>query len=65
MKIKQITSQYRNDFSAVMVCEHCQHEQKLTSGYDDDYYHLSVIPAMKCESCGCDREGRGTISITA
>jgi hypothetical protein len=57
MKIKRITSQYRNDFYAIMVCEHCGHEQKLGSGYDDAYYHQHVIPAQVCESCGKDRAG--------
>ena len=52
MKIKKIVSQSRRDFSAIMVCEHCDHEQNLTSGYDDDNYHRNVIPKMKCNSCG-------------
>ncbi len=51
MKIKTIKSQHRRDFRAVYVCEHCNHE-KEGSGYDDSYFHESVIPAMKCESCG-------------
>lgn len=57
MKIKTITDQHRNDFSAIMECEHCGHEQKLRTGYDDEYYHRKVIPAMKCEKCGLDRNG--------
>lgn len=52
MKIKEIISQHRRDFSAIMVCEHCESEQKLNSGYDDAFYHQNVIPVMKCESCG-------------
>ena len=52
MKIKRITNQHRRDFCADMVCEHCGHEEKLTSGYDDTYYHENVIPAMTCKSCG-------------
>lgn len=52
MKIKEILSQHRRDFTAMMVCEHCDAEEKLTTGYDDRYYHTSVIPAMKCKSCG-------------
>lgn len=65
MKIKRITSQYRNDFSAIMVCEHCNHEQELTTGYDDDIYHLYVIPKMLCQSCKRDRSGAGIVEISA
>lgn len=57
MKIKQITSRHRNDFSAVMVCEHCGAEEKLTTGYHDAYYHEHVIPGMHCRSCGLNRQG--------
>ena len=52
MKIKRITEQNRRDFRADMECEHCGHESKLTSGYDDTFYHTQVIPNMKCEKCG-------------
>ena len=62
MRIKEITSQSRRDFRAVMVCEGCGHEQKLTSGYDDRNYHDNVIPAMKCEKCGESRESLGIVA---
>lgn len=52
MRIKRIINQYRRDFSAILICEHCNHEQKLTTGYDDDNYHRNVIPNIKCGSCG-------------
>ena len=52
MKIKKITSQYRRDFSAVMVCEHCGKEEPNKYGYDDSNYHDNVIPSMACKSCG-------------
>jgi transcription elongation factor Elf1 len=51
MKIKKITSQHRRDFRAVLVCEHCGHEQ-AHSGYDDDNYHENVIPKIPCNECG-------------
>ena len=51
MKIKKIIEQIRRDFSALMLCEFCGHEQKLSSGYDDRYYHDNVIPGIKCKSC--------------
>ena len=52
MKIKEVLSSNRNDFTATMVCEGCEHEQKLSTGYDDDPYHKFVIPNQKCDACG-------------
>ena len=57
MKIKSIISEYRNDFNAVMECEHCERTYTLRSGYHDNYYHTQVIPAMWCKSCGKNRAG--------
>jgi primosomal protein N' len=57
MIIREITFQHRNDFAANMLCEHCGHVQKLTSGYDDHNYHANVIPRMKCNICHKDRAG--------
>ena len=51
MKIKQITSQSRRDFTAIYICEHCGSEKK-SYGYDDANFHQNVIPKMKCEKCG-------------
>lgn len=51
MKIKRIVSQHRRDFKAIYECEHCQHEHE-DSGYDDTYFHSSVIPKKECPSCG-------------
>ena len=50
MKIQEITNQHRRDFTATLVCEHCEHTQ-VVQGYDDDNYHRNVIPKIKCESC--------------
>ena len=57
MKIQRITFEHRFDFHADMECEHCHHIQELKSGYDDEYYHRNVIPAMKCKGCGKNRLG--------
>jgi len=57
MKIKTILSQYRNDFTATIICEHCNHEEKLTTGYDDNYYHTTVLPARTCSKCYKNRAG--------
>lgn len=51
MKIKNIMGQHRRDFTAIYICEHCNHEEGGT-GYDDNYFHESVIPKMKCRNCG-------------
>ena len=50
MKIKTIKSQYRRDFTAIYECEHCGHLEE-SSGYDDSYFHINVIPNMTCEKC--------------
>lgn len=52
MKIKTILSQNRRDFTAILECEHCRHEQMLEDGYDDSFYHRHVIPNILCKSCG-------------
>jgi transcription elongation factor Elf1 len=52
MKIQKITSQHRRDFTAIMECEHCGHEEVNRYGYDDDNYHRNVIPNMECGQCG-------------
>ena len=57
MKIKTILNQHRNDFTALMECEHCKRTEKLTTGYHDDYYHNRVIPAMYCSFCIRNRAG--------
>ena len=52
MKIKELVSQHRRDFTALMECEFCGHQEMNNSGYDDRYYHDNVIPNMKCGKCG-------------
>lgn len=51
MKIKEILSQNRRDFTAIYECEHCGHTEK-GSGYDDSYFHNEVIPNKECSKCG-------------
>ena len=51
LKIKQILSQTRRDYVALMECEHCGHEQKDLHGYDDANFHNNVIPNMECPGC--------------
>ena len=59
MKIKEIISQHRRDFYAIYECEGCGHTTGKKSGYDDRYFHDTVIPAMKCESCEKSRNDLG------
>lgn len=51
MRIKEIFSQNRRDFTAIFECEGCG-DSFARRGYDDDYFHLTVIPEMKCAACG-------------
>lgn len=51
MKIKEIIAQHRRDFTAIYICEHCEHEH-TGSGYDDANFHQNVIPQMECPKCG-------------
>ena len=51
MKIERIISQHRRDFRAIYQCEHCDHTIEAR-GYDDEHFHSTVIPAMKCVECG-------------
>lgn len=51
MKIKRKLSQHRRDFTAIFVCEECGTESVI-AGYDDAYYHGTVIPKLKCPKCG-------------
>lgn len=57
MKIKKIINQHRRDFTAIMVCEHCNIETENDCGYDDTNYHQNVIPAMVCEYCNRTSDG--------
>lgn len=51
MKIKEKLRQSRRDFYAIYVCEHCGYKEEKR-GYDDAYFHNSVIPNMECPKCG-------------
>lgn len=51
MRIKEIVSQHRRDFTAVYACGHCGAERK-GPGYDDANYHENIVPAMACSKCG-------------
>lgn len=42
----------RRDFSALMKCQGCGHEQEEKGCYDDENYHVNVVPTIKCGKCG-------------
>lgn len=65
MKIASILSQHRNDYSARMVCEHCDATAVDNCGYNDHNYHANVIPAMHCPACGKNRAGDLRVEIEA
>jgi len=52
MIIKKYTFELHNDFSAILVCEDCESEQELTTGYKDAYYYTRVLPNILCKKCG-------------
>lgn len=57
MRIIKVTWQHRYDFVADMECEHCGYRGELTTGYEDNFFHDKVIPAMLCSKCGKNRSG--------
>jgi len=57
MFTKTILSQHRNDYTAIMKCEHCGHEQKDPYGYADRNYIENIIPKMYCQGCNKNRAG--------
>lgn len=55
MKIKEILSQSRRDFTATILCENCGNIETMKNGYDDRYFHDNVMPAKKCAVCNLSR----------
>lgn len=51
MRLKTKIEQQRRDFTADYECESCGNVHRGT-GYDDVYFHQSVIPNMTCTECG-------------
>lgn len=60
MFIRKINSQHRRDFRADFECEGCGYIDKNKSGYDDEYYHKSVVPKLVCPNCGKSAIDLGT-----
>ena len=56
MRIKTKLNQNRRDFTAIYECESCGATHQAY-GYDDAYFHQTVIPAMVCGECGATGTG--------
>lgn len=56
MRIQEVISQSRRDFTAVYACESCGGTRQ-GYGYDDANFHNEVIPNMKCKACGATSQG--------
>lgn len=52
MFIRKYKTQHRRDFTALLECEGCKHQENLETGYDDEYYHNEILPNRKCPNCG-------------
>jgi len=59
MRIKEKLSQHRRDFTAIYECENCGHTEE-GEGYDDAYFHNTVVPKRKCSKCGKSSNDLGT-----
>ena len=57
MKIIDMEIIRGNDFKGKLECEHCGNVEKLSNGYNDNYYHTKVIPGRHCKKCGKNRSG--------
>lgn len=64
MKIDKMLSESGNDFTAMLICEHCNNKQEVKTGYHDNYYHTKVMPAITCKVCGMNRAGEVTEKST-
>ncbi len=51
MRIIEKTWQHRNDFEAILECNHCGSFQTMSNGYDDRNFHVNVLPAIRCRTC--------------
>ncbi len=57
MKIHTIRPHTGNDLFGTLVCEYCNHSQKLLNGYNDNHWHRKVLPATHCDHCLRNRKG--------
>lgn len=60
MKIKRKTFEHRGKFGAVLICEHCEWEMKITSGENSPNWYDNKLPKMICSNCEKNRLGKKT-----
>lgn len=66
MRIISLNGSIGRDLYGMLECEHCAKQQRLGGGYDDAFWHTSVLPAFHCLSCGMNRAGeRKSPEVTA
>lgn len=51
MQILEILNRHRNDFHAIIECEHLKATQFLPNGYDDENFWDNVMPFFTCLAC--------------
>lgn len=52
MEIKKIIWCVKNTFSADLKCEYCGNIDLSNYGYNDEHYHVNILPNIKCKKCG-------------
>jgi len=58
MQVHQVTWRHRNDYSAIMGCEHCGHQQHHGGLYADAYFAFCIIPnRYYCDKCDLNSLG--------
>jgi transcription elongation factor Elf1 len=59
MRVHEITWRMRNDYAAILQCEHCEHQQRSGGLYADHYFSTQVIPNnFYCGKCGLNSLGK-------
>lgn len=58
MRVHEVTWRQRNDYAAIMECEHCEHHQRHGGLYADMFFATRVIPKnFYCDKCGLNALG--------
>ena len=64
MRIKKVNRRKRRNFWADYECEYCGYVIPDLYGYDDNNYHLKVIPKLICPGCGRTAEQKSQTKTT-
>lgn len=58
MRVSEVTWRNRNDYNAILECEHCQHTQRASGLYADAFFAMRVLPSRYyCDGCGLNALG--------